>query len=47
MLIDTKIAILFMFAFLFTLFIILVIAYNLYQNAPPPSPTQIQNNISN
>jgi hypothetical protein len=46
MLIDTKLAILFMFAFLFTLFVIFVIAYNLYQNTPP-QPTQTQNNISN
>jgi hypothetical protein len=40
MLIDSKLAILFMFAFLFTLFIILVVAYNLYQSTPPqPSPS--------
>ena len=46
MLIDNKLAILFMFAFLFTLFIIFVIAYNLYQNAPLPSPTIKSNNLN-
>jgi hypothetical protein len=43
MLIDSKLAILFMFAFLFALFIILVIAYNLYQSTPPP-PASIKLN---
>jgi hypothetical protein len=36
MLIEKNLAILFLFAFIFSLMIIFVIAYNVYYDSPPP-----------